>query len=105
MITSTDLAGNSWKAWQTIKNISNDPTTLNPSCLVTTNQVAHQLLVNGRGEMATNPKCPRTSSSQMASLNAKRMPHREPNPQSMKAIEKELVNNNKKIASCLNLCN
>ena len=61
MITSTDLAGNSRKAWQTIRNISNDLTASKPPCLVTANQVAHQLLVNVRGEMPTKPKCPKLS--------------------------------------------
>ena len=49
MITSTDLTGNSRKAWQTTRKIYNDPTASKPPCLVTANQVAHQLLVNGRG--------------------------------------------------------
>ena len=45
--------------WQTIKKLSNDPTTsTNLPCLVNANQVAHQLLVNGRGTMPTNPKRP-----------------------------------------------
>ena len=61
MITSTDLTGNSRKAWQTIRKISNDPTASNPPCLVTANQVAHQLLVNCRGEVPTKPKCPKLS--------------------------------------------
>ena len=61
MITSTDLTGNSRKAWQTIRKISNDPTVSKPPCLVTANQVAHQLFVNGRGEMPTKPKCPKLS--------------------------------------------
>ena len=61
MITSTDLTGNSRKAWQTIRKISNDPTASKPHCLVTANQVAHQLFVNARGEMQTKPKCPKLS--------------------------------------------
>ena len=61
MITSNDLTGNSWKAWHTIRNIFNDPTTPKPLCLLTANQVAHQLFVNGRGEMLTKPKCPELS--------------------------------------------
>ena len=44
-----------------IRKISKDPTASKPPCLVTTNQVAHQLLVNGRGEMPTKPKCPKLS--------------------------------------------
>jgi len=59
MITSTDLTNNSQKAWQTIRKLSNDPTTTKPPCLVTANQVAHQLLVNGRGDLPTKPKRPK----------------------------------------------
>ena len=58
IITSIDLTHNSQKAWKTIKSISNDPTTSTPPFLVNTNQAAHQLLVNGRGNMPTRPKCP-----------------------------------------------
>ena len=53
IITLTDLTCNSWK--------TNDPTASKPPCLVTANQVAHQLIVNGRGEMPTKPKCPQVS--------------------------------------------
>ena len=56
MITSIDLTHNRRKAWKIINSVSNDPTT--PPCLVNTNQVAHQLLVNGRGNMPTKPKRP-----------------------------------------------
>ena len=58
VITSIDLTHNSRKAWQTIKKLSNDPTSANPACLVNSNQVAHHLLVNGQGTMPTNTKCP-----------------------------------------------
>ena len=44
-ITSIDLTHNSRKAWQTIKKLSNDPTSPNFPCLVNSNQVAHHLLV------------------------------------------------------------
>ena len=37
------------KAWKTIRKVSNDPTTSKLPCLVSANQVAHELLVNGRG--------------------------------------------------------
>ena len=61
LITSTDLTGNSRKAWQTIRKISNDPTAPKPHCLVTANQIVYQLLVNSRGKMPTKPKCPKLS--------------------------------------------
>ena len=56
MITSIDLTHDSREAWKTIKSISNDPTTPTSPCLANANQVAHQLLVNGRGNMPTKPK-------------------------------------------------
>ena len=43
---------------ETINKLSNGPTSSNPPCLVTANQVAHQLLVNGRGTMPSKPKRP-----------------------------------------------
>ena len=46
VITPTNMTHNSRKAWKTIRKLSNDPTTSNPPCLVSANQVAHQLLVN-----------------------------------------------------------
>ena len=58
VITSTNITYNSRKAWKTINKLSNDPTSPNPPCLVTANQVAHQLLVNGRGTMPSKPKRP-----------------------------------------------
>ena len=58
MITSIDLTHNSRKAWNTIKSISNDLTMPTPPCLVNANQVVHQLLVTGRGNMPTKPKRP-----------------------------------------------
>ena len=57
IITSIDLTHNSRKPWQIIKKLSNDPTSPNPPCLVTSNQAAHHLLVNGQGTMHTKPKC------------------------------------------------
>ena len=58
VITSINMTHNSRKAWKTINKLSNDPTSSNPPCLVTANQVAHQLLVNGRGTMPSKPKRP-----------------------------------------------
>ena len=48
MFTIAQSYGNSRKAWQTIRKISNDSTASKPPCMVTANQVAHQLLVNSR---------------------------------------------------------
>ena len=58
VITSTNMTHNSLKAWKTINKLANDPTSSNPPCLVTANQVAHQLLVNGRCTMPSKPKRP-----------------------------------------------
>ena len=56
--SSTDLTHNSRRAWKTIRKLSKDPTTPNPPCLVSANQVTHQLLINGQGTMPTKPKRP-----------------------------------------------
>ena len=58
VITSTNMTHNSRQAWKTIRMLSNDPTSSSPPCLVNANQVAHQLLVNGRGNMPSKPKRP-----------------------------------------------
>ena len=58
IITSTDLRHNSRRTWQTIRKQSNDHTTPNPPCLVNTNQVAHQVFINGKGTMPTKPNRP-----------------------------------------------
>ena len=58
VITSTHMTHNSRKAWKTINKLSNDPTSSHPPCLVTANQVSHQLIVKGRGTMPSKPKRP-----------------------------------------------
>ena len=58
VITSNDLTHNSRRAWQTIRKLSNDPTTPNHPCLVNANQVAHQLVINGQGKIPKKPKRP-----------------------------------------------
>ena len=58
VITSTNMTHNSRQTWKTIRMLSNDPTSSSPPCLVNANQVAHQLLVNGRGNMPSKPKRP-----------------------------------------------
>ena len=40
------------------EELSDDPTTSNPPCLVSAKQVVHQLLVNGRGTISSKPKRP-----------------------------------------------
>ena len=52
------MTHNSCKAWKMIKKLSNDLTTSNPPCLVSANQVAHQLLDNGRGTMRSKRNRP-----------------------------------------------
>ena len=49
LIQSTDMTHSSRKAWKTIRILGNDQTKSQPRPLVTANQVAHQLLVNSRG--------------------------------------------------------
>ena len=49
LIQSTDMTHRSRKAWKTIRMPGNDQTKSQPRPLVTANQVAHQLLVNSRG--------------------------------------------------------
>ena len=50
------MTHNSRKVWKTIRKLSNDPTTSIPPCLVSANQVAHQLLINGKGNMPSTLK-------------------------------------------------
>jgi hypothetical protein len=58
VILMTDMTQNSRRAWKTISKLANDPTSSTPPCLVSANQVAHQLLLNGRGTMPSKPKRP-----------------------------------------------
>ena len=59
VITFTNMAHNSRKAWKAIRKLSNDPTTSLPPCLVNANQDAHQLRTsNGRGDIPSAPKSP-----------------------------------------------
>ena len=68
VITYTNMTHNSRKAWKTIRKLSNDPTTSNPPCLVSANQVAHQFPVNGSGNHAIQAEA-----SCITSSNRKRL--------------------------------
>ena len=52
------MTHNSRKAWKIIKQLSNNPTSPIAPCLVSANQVAHQLLINSRGTMSNKTKQP-----------------------------------------------
>jgi hypothetical protein len=52
LILSIDLTQNSRRAWKTISKLNNDATRATPVSLVTANQVAHQLLLNSKGNGA-----------------------------------------------------
>lgn len=50
MVESMDMSKSSRKAWKLLKRLSNDPTTPKVRSNVTPNEVAHQVLLNGKTE-------------------------------------------------------
>lgn len=56
MIEATDFTHSCRKAWKTIDKLTIDYTKPPRQCEVTANQVAHQLLLNGKGNTTQRPK-------------------------------------------------
>ena len=56
MIESTDFTHSSRKAWNTINTLTEDYTEPQQQCKVTADQVAHQLLLNGKGSKLHVPR-------------------------------------------------
>ena len=56
MIESTDFTHSSRKAWKTINKLTKDYTEPQQQCKVTADQVAHQLLLNGKGNKLHVPR-------------------------------------------------
>ena len=56
MIESTDVIHSSLKAWKTIKKLTKDYAAPQQQYRVTADQVAHQLIVNGKGKKTTSHK-------------------------------------------------
>ena len=55
LIQSTDFTHSSRKAWKTINKLSKDYAQLQQQCRVTADQLAHQLLLNGKGNSTHRP--------------------------------------------------
>ena len=56
MIESTDFTHSSRKAWKTINKLTKDYTKPQQQCKVTADQVAHQLLLNDKGNKLHVPR-------------------------------------------------
>ena len=55
LIESTDFTHRCRKAWKTINKLSKDYAQPQQQCNVTADQVAHQLLLNGKGNSTHRP--------------------------------------------------
>ncbi|CAI6371000.1 unnamed protein product [Macrosiphum euphorbiae] len=56
LVESIDMKHSSQKAWGLMKKLNNDPKQRNSQNLTTPDQIAHQLLLNGKGQRETNQK-------------------------------------------------
>ena len=56
MIETTDFTHSSRKAWKTINKLTKDYTEPQQQCKVTADQLAHQLLLNGKGNKLHVPR-------------------------------------------------
>uniref|UniRef100_A0A6P7GXF8 Uncharacterized protein LOC114347680 n=1 Tax=Diabrotica virgifera virgifera TaxID=50390 RepID=A0A6P7GXF8_DIAVI len=52
-LSKMDMTHSSKQAWNMIKKLNGDPTEVKEPCAITPNQIAHQLLLNGK----TNNRC------------------------------------------------
>jgi len=56
LVESIDMKHSSQKAWGLMKKLNNDPKQRNSQNITTPDQIAHQLLLNGKGQRETNQK-------------------------------------------------
>lgn len=70
LLRDLDMKQNSRRAWRLVKNLSGDPKRPNVQTQVTPNQIAHQLILNGKTtkRRSTNVSRPQTNENEISSL-------------------------------------